>query len=308
MIVVSRFALLGSVLALAAAPLAARAQTAAPDTPALDILAVLQPQDAQGPASAPTAAPAAAAGSTELSALCTDRPTKSNAACTVDAGHVQYETDLFNGSFLRLGGVTTDTYLVTNPTLKYGVSKTVDVEVNIAPYEVVRTHDRFGSGDTFGGVGDLYLRLKWNFYNSADSRWSFAALPYLKAPTARSGIGNGEVEGGVILPINYKLTDKITLTTVPEFDAYKDSDGTGRHFNSAQLINVGYSLPHSVTVYGELYGDWNHDPVRTSRQYSADTAIAWAITKSVQVDAGLNFGLNKYTPGVQAYFGVSQKF
>ena len=63
-----------------------------------------------------------------------------------------------------------------------------------------------------------------------------------------------------------------------------------------------------MTVYGELYGDWNHDPVRTIRQYSADTAVAWGITKYLQVDAGLNFGLNKYTPGVQAYFGVSQKF
>lgn len=302
MIAVSRFALFGSVLALAAAPLAAHAQTASPDIPA-----VVQPQDAQGSPTNPTPAPGAAA-SAELSAICTDRPTKSNAACTVDVGHFQYETDLFNGSFLRLGGVTTDTYLVTNPTLKYGLNKTIDVEVNVAPYEVVRTHDKFGSTSTLGGVGDLYLRLKWNFFNSADAKWSFAALPYVKAPTARIGIGNGAVEGGVIFPINYKLTDKITLTTVPEFDAYKDSDSTGRHFNSAQLINVGYSLPHNVTVYGELYGDWNHDPVRTIRQYSADTAVAWGITKYLQVDAGLNFGLNKYTPGVQAYFGVSQKF
>ena len=303
MIVVSRLVLFGSALALAAAPLAARAQTVAPDTPGATPL--VQAQDAQGPASAP-AVPGAP--STELSAICTDRPTKSNAACTVDAGHFQYETDLFNGSFLRLGGVTTDTYLVTNPTLKYGLSKTVDVEVNIAPYEVVRTHDKFGATSTLGGVGDLYLRLKWNLYNSADSRWSFAALPYVKAPTARSAIGDAAVEGGMIFPINYKLTDKITLTTAPELDAYKDSDSTGRHFNSAQLINVGYSLPHSVTVYGELYGDWNHDPVRSVRQYSADTAVAWGITKFLQVDAGLNFGLNKYTPGVQAYFGVSQKF
>lgn len=270
-------------LAALAAPLAAHAQAA--DTPA----------------------PAAA--SPELSAICTDRPTKSNAACTVDAGHVQYETDLFNGAFLHVDGVTTDTYLVTNPTLKYGLSKTVDVEVNIAPYEVVRTHDTSGSTSVLGGVGDLYLRLKWNFLNSADGKWSFAALPYLKAPTARRGIGNGEVEGGMIFPINYKLTDKITLTTVPEFDAFKDStSNSGRHFNSAQLINVGYSLPHNVTVYGELYGDWNHDPVRTIRQYSADAAVAWGITKTLQVDAGLNFGLNRDTPGVQAYFGVSQKF
>ena len=91
-------------------------------------------------------------------------------------------------------------------------------------------------------------------------------------------------------------------------DAYADSVGGGHHVNTAQLINIGYSLPHNVTVYGELYGDWNYDPVRTIRQYSADAAVAWGLTKYLQIDAGLNFGLNRYTPGVQAYFGVSQKF
>ena len=60
--------------------------------------------DAQN-AMPPTAAPADGAPAGALNAICTDRPTKSNYACTVDAGHVQYESDLLNGSFLRLNGV-----------------------------------------------------------------------------------------------------------------------------------------------------------------------------------------------------------
>ncbi len=294
--------LAGVALALLAAPAAALAQIA-PDTP---------PPAPAGPASAPTAtaaqdaAPAAAAD--ELAAICTDRPTRSNAACTVEPGHFQYEADIFNGSFLRLHGTTTDVYLATNPTLKYGLAKGVDVEANIAPYEVVRTHDGSGDASTLSGVGDFYLRVKWNFYNTTDGKLSVGAIPYVKAPLARAGIGDGAVEGGLIVPVNYKLTDKITLTTAPEVDDLKDAAGTGRHANTAQLVNIGYSLPHGVTVYGELYGDWNFDPSGTVRQYTADLAAAWGLTKYLQVDAGLNFGLNRYAPGVQAYFGVSQKF
>jgi hypothetical protein len=251
--------------------------------------------------------PAASSGD-ELSAVCTDRPTKANYACTVEAGHFQYEADVFNGAFERRGGVTTDTWLVTNPTLKYGLSKTVDVQANLVPYEVVRTHDGSGATDTRSGVGDLYLRLKWNFSNSADEKWSFTALPYVKAPTARVGIGDGAVEGGVIVPINYKPTDKITFTVAPEFDAFKDATGDGRHLSSSQLVNVGYALPQNLTLYGELWGQWNHDPARTVREYSADAALAWGVGKLVQFDAGVNIGLNRYTPGAQAYLGVSQKF
>ncbi len=273
-------------------------------------------QDASPPSGPTAAAPNPAAGDGQvapaaapggLSPICTDRPTKSNAACTVDAGHFQYETDLFNGTFFRSDGTTTDIYLVTNPTLKYGLSKTVDVEVNIAPYEVVRSHSDL-QDSTLGGIGDLYLRLKYNAFNTKDGKFSLSVLPYIKAPTARLGIGNGAVEGGVIFPISYKLTDKLSITTAPEFDDFKDAVGTGRHFNTAQLVNIGYSLPANVTVYGELWGDWNYDRAGLIQQASADVAASWGLTNTLQLDGGLNFGLNHNTPGVQAYVGVSQKF
>lgn len=254
------------------------------------------------------ASTASAQQADEPSAICTDRPTKSNAACVVDRGLFQYEADLANYSRLRLDGTTTEVYLVPNPTLKYGIAKDVDLEANIAPYEVVRTRNADGSTSTLRGVGDLYLRVKWNFLPAGDGKLSVSALPYFKAPTAKRGIGNRAVEGGVIFPINYQLTDSLVLTTVPEFDALKDSDASGRHFNTSQLVNLAYTFPNSVTVYGELWGNWNVDPAGTVHQYSADIAAAWAIRKTLQVDVGLNFGLNRYTPGVQAYFGVSQKF
>ena len=275
------------------APLMAKADELAAD-----------PQSPAAPANPAPTAPAVA----DLPAICTDRPTKSNNTCTVDQGHFQYETELFNGAFQRTGGVTTDTYIIANPTLKYGVSKDVDVQINIAPYEIVRTHDKVGDSSTLGGIGDLYFRLKYNFYNSADGKFSIAAIPYVKAPTARAGIGDGAWEGGAVLTLSYKLTDALSVTTQPEVDELKDAIGDGRHVNTAQLISFGYSLPQNVTVSAELWGDWNDDPTGDVRQYSADAAVAWGVTQYVQLDGGLNFGLNRETPGVQVYVGLSQKF
>ena len=85
---------------------------------------------AQTAAPPATATPSAAA-SEDLPAICTDRPTKSNFACVVEPGHWQVESDLFNSAFLHADGSRTDTYLITNPTLKYGLAKDVDVEVNM---------------------------------------------------------------------------------------------------------------------------------------------------------------------------------
>ena len=242
-----------------------------------------------------------------LSPLCTDRPTRANYACTVDAGHFQYETDVVNVSFFHLDGATTDTYLATNPTLKYGVTPKLDIEANLSPLEIVHTSDKFGDSRTLAGVGDLILRAKYLFVNTTGGALQASIIPYVKAPTARIGIGNGVVEGGAILPINYKLTDAIILTTMPEVDALLDSSGGGRHLNTAQLVNIGYTV-QKLTLYGELWGDWNFDPARTTKQYSADLAVAYAVTSELQLDTGVNFGLNRETAGVQAYLGVSQKF
>jgi len=237
--------------------------------------------------------------------ICTDRPTKSNNACTVDPKTWQVESDLLNGSFQRLNGVTTDTWYITNPTFKYGLAKGFDVEVTIAPYEIVRTRDDDGER-SLGGVGDLYIRLKYAAF--AGRTVQISLIPYIKAPTARDGVGNGALEGGVIAPINVKLTTKWSLTFSPEADVYTDISGEGRHFNTSQTVNIGYSLPAGVTLYGELWGDWSFDPAGTLRQYSLDFAATKLINKSFQVDGGVNFGLNQSTPGVQVYAGVSKKW
>ena len=250
----------------------------------------------------------AASAPDDLSSICTDRPTKSNYACTVDAGHFQYEADVVNESTSRLDGVTTNSWLVFNPTLKYGLSSSIDVEANFSPLEIIRTSGPSASPQTITGVSDLYLRLKYQFLNSNNGDLQATLLPYIKAPTAPMGIGNGVVEGGLIMPVNYKLTDTLTLTTVPELDAYKNALDGGRHLNTAQLVNLGLSLPGNFTLYGEVWGDWNFDTAGTVREYSADTAITYGITPYLQIDAGLNFGLNRYTPATQVYIGVSQKF
>src|SRR5271167_3845350 len=78
----------------------------------------------------------------ELRTLCTDRPTKSTSPCTVDAGHWQVESDVYNYTTQTADGVTTTTQLFTNPTLKLGLTNSLDFEVNMVPYEQVATHDK----------------------------------------------------------------------------------------------------------------------------------------------------------------------
>jgi hypothetical protein len=250
-----------------------------------------------------------ASGTSQLGPFCTDRPTKSNGACTVDEGHFQVESDIFNATFMHTDGVTTDTYQFTNPTLKYGLTSKTDIEVNWAPYETVRTHDAHaGTTDTVSSVGDLYLRAKLALVGDNDSTVAATLYPYVKAPTARTGVGDGAWEGGLTVPIVIKLNSAVNLSFGPELDLLQNSVGDGRHASMSQLIDLSWSLPRNITVFGEVWSNVDFDSSGTVTQYSADLAASWGFSHDLQLDAGVNIGLNRFTPAVQVYSGVSHRF
>lgn len=252
------------------------------------------------------AAPAFAREASGPGPICTDRPTKSNAACTVPKGMFQLETDLFNWTRIEAGGVRADVLLYTNPTLKYGLTDSSDIELNIAPYVEVRTRAG-GARTSQGGVGDLIVRYKQRL-TAPDAKTQVGLIPFVKVPTAERGIGNREWEGGVILPVNIAL-DGATLTLVPELDLLADSNDPGdRHLQFQGVVNLAFAIAPKTTLAVELWTAQNFDPVDTIRQYSADAAISYLVNDTLQLDFGGNFGLNQATPDVQLYVGLSTRF
>ena len=131
--------------------------------------------------------------------ICPDRPGRGASACTVEQGHAQVELGLFDDSFQHRSGVTTDTDNV-GVMAKWGVSDRMDVEAGMALYQEQRaTGTRSKSG-----IGDLFLHAKYN-PRTTDGPFALVLDPFLKLPTATGGLGNGAVEGGLVLPMSYDL-------------------------------------------------------------------------------------------------------
>lgn len=238
--------------------------------------------------------------------LCTDRPTKSNFACTVPKGLAQIEADGFNWLANSIGGTRTDQLLFSNPTFKYGLTSSSDIQLNWVPFTRIRSRDAAGSVSTLSGVGDVTLRFKQRL-TSADGAFQLALLPFVKLPTARLGIGNGKVEGGIAIPINYSVPGGWTITLGPQLDVLADSGGSGRHLGLTGLVNIAKQFGQ-FTLYNEIWTSQNFDPTGTVAQYSYDMALAWLPTPHWQFDVGANIGLNRNTPDVVSYIGISTRF
>ncbi|HVI56860.1 MAG TPA: transporter [Luteibacter sp.] len=251
------------------------------------------------------ALPAFAAHADDTSPICTDRPTKANAPCTVPQGSWQLETDAGNATHDARPGSRTDTLYVVNPYLKYGIGAHTDIEVNWAPAVRVRTRID-GDRHTTHGSGDLYVRVKTALYSG--DVFSASIIPFVKAPTASHGIGNDHWEGGLAAPMSMAAGAGFTVTIGPELDALADADGHGRHLAMTHLVNVAHPLSSTVSVAVEYWRQDNRDPSGHVKQESADIAFTWLPRTNLQLDVGANIGVNDATPDRQIYAGLSYRW
>jgi hypothetical protein len=76
----------------------------------------------------------------------------------------------------------------------------------------------------------------------------------------------------------------------------------------AEVAAIGWAASDKLNLSAELWGSWDWDPSGTTRQASADGSVAYLVGSDVQLDAGANFGLNRATPDVELYGGVSVRF
>lgn len=242
----------------------------------------------------------------DLRSFNTDRPPKANSPYTVDAGHFQYETDIAVYGYGNTGGVKTQEWTVVDPTLKMGLTNTIDAELQITPYDstVVKSA---GNTTRTSGIGDTVARVKINLLGDDQGAEAVALLPYIKLPTARAGLGNGSVEGGLILPIAFGAPGGFSIIVMPEGDYLKDAAGRGYHIAADFLINVSHALDGRWTLYSEIFTTQSFQSSEKA-VYTLDEALTGALSANLQLDFGGNFSLNGVAPHAQFYAGLSQRF
>jgi len=239
--------------------------------------------------------------------ICAARPGKSTPACTVPAGRFQIESGLADWS-LQNGGAERETSLaIGETTFKYGLSDRSDIEVDVTPWD--RSTSRVGGlHDSASSFGDITVAYKEQLTGN-DAELQVALLPIVKIPTAKRSLGNGKWEGGLLVPIGFSIPKSpLSIGLTPELDWAADADGRGHHAAMVQVVSLGWQASDKLNLSGELWGQWDWDPAGTNRQASADGSIAYLVSDDLQLDAGANFGLNRETPDVELYGGVSKRF
>jgi hypothetical protein len=247
----------------------------------------------------------------EMRKFTPDRPTKGYSVRTVDAGHVELETDFVSYTYSRYLGITTHSFEAFDPNLKIGITNWADFEIQFNGLQSQQSFDSAtGAGVAHGtGFGDVLLRTKINLFGNDSGPMGLAIIPYVKVPSSAPVISNGAVEGGLIAPLALRLPQDYIVTLMTEVDELKNADDYRRYTNFVNLIGVSHPFPgiEGANATVELYSSAGTDPA-TPPIYTFDAGMNFRLDKHTILDVGLNLGLNKAAPKAQIYSGISVRF
>ncbi|HEY5744348.1 MAG TPA: transporter [Terrimicrobiaceae bacterium] len=236
--------------------------------------------------------------------MSTDRPDKTESAYTVDAGHFQFEADLVSFSIDRWNadGERGFGVNVANVNLKAGLYNNVDLQLVVENYvyEQVRSD---GVTARKSGFGDLATRLKVNLWGNDGGRTALAVMPFVKFPTNTGGLGNKQVEGGIILPLAVELPCGWRMGVMTEFDiVYREHGGYGPDFVNS--ITFSHDIIGNLAGYVEFFSQLTEDDLIIT----LDAGLTYALTEDIQLDCGCNFGITEAAEDFNPFVGISMRF
>jgi hypothetical protein len=246
----------------------------------------------------------------------TDRPNVTNTPHTIDAGHVQIETGLYDWRHFhdRTHGndVITDTLSFGHINARLGVTNNFEVNATVDTYNWVKSTDKVSGQTTrFSGFGDTIIGGKLNLWGNegGDEPWTsgFALQPQVKLPTAQTGIGNNHVEWTMDAPFLINLVGGFHLGLETTLGQERNAANSGYVVGWQNSASVDHVIFGAVDVYFEYAMHVTTERDAQPRQ-SVDVGFTYPVSDNVEIDSGVFIGTNKATPGIEWTSGVSFRF
>ncbi len=184
----------------------------------------------------------------------------------------------------------------------------MDLQLVIEPYNRERVEDRAAGTLTRNtGFGDIQTRLKINLWGNDSGDTALALMPWVKWPTAAKGLGNGSIEGGLIVPFGVGLPHGWEMGLMSEFDIMRNSTGGGHHLEVVNTVALGRDIVGRLGGYVEFISvasaesgaDW---------QGGGAAGLTYRLNGNTQLDAGVNVGIVEAADDVRPFVGLSWRF
>lgn len=222
----------------------------------------------------------------------TDRPDLTESAYTVDAGHFQFETDLFITEHYSANELKTiqNSYNVFN--VKLGLTNGLDIQLVAESFV-----DESATG-TNSSFGMITIRAKQNIWGNDQGKTALAILPFVNIPT----LSSQKITGGLVLPLGMSLPNDWGFGTQFETDFVDNQTGNGYHLNISGSATFAHSLVRNLDFFIETLVSRENELKNT--EYFLNGGLVLKVSENVKLDTGFNYGLKDSSPNIY-FVGLS---
>ncbi|WP_077036703.1 transporter [Pelomonas sp. KK5] len=233
--------------------------------------------------------------------LTTDRPDFSESPEVVGRGRFQIETSI---AFERDRREATRTR--STPTLlRLGLNDSW--ELRLETDGLMRQRDT-STGQVVSGASDPSLGLKWHLQDGEEDegRPSIALLFHVDADTGSPAFRGQGLRPSLRMVSEWEFDGGWSLGVMPGIVWDRNEE---RRFASGLLaLALSKQLTPTLSLTTELGVRRIASGRNGGNVYTFDPALAWVVTDDVQLDFGIDFGLNRRAPDRTVALGLSVRF
>ncbi len=228
----------------------------------------------------------------------TDRPDATESPFTLDAGHFQFETDLFKTEKTSIDGIKTINNYYNAFNLKLGVTNSLDMQFVVVTFSTlsIKKPGNIEKVSNFGS--ELTIRAKQNLWGNDMGRTAFAILPFVNIPITSSD----KFSGGIIFPFGMSLSKGWTLGTQIETDLVYNHDLNNYGLEILFSVTTSHSINENFDFFIEGFATRNIDI--KIYEYFLNSGLVYKLTKNINIDCGTYLGI-KHISSKTYFVGLS---
>lgn len=230
----------------------------------------------------------------------TDRPDATESPYTVDAGHFQFETDLFKIDRSKSESIKTVQKYFNSFNIKVGLTNSLDLQL-VADMLVHTSVSGAINLENNSSFGNLTIRLKQNIFGNDGGKTALAILPFVNIATT----SEYRITGGLVFPLGVSLPNDWDFGTQIETDFETNQSGKGSHINYMTSATISHTLFLKCDFFTEA--TVSRETELRSFTYFLDSGLVYALKENIKLDTGLYYGLLRTSSKV-IFAGLSLRF
>ena len=220
---------------------------------------------------------------TPVRAMSPDRPDVTESPITVAKGYFQLETDLVKFSTKKVNGVTFKETDFTVMNLKYGISKSIDLQLVIESIVITKAISP-GFKETRIGSGDMTFRIKKNIFGNDEGKYALAVMPFINIPAGRK---DSRFSAGIVVPLSVSIGNDWEVGTQLQTTLVREESNKKLIAENLFSLTAGHTFWNNFDFFIETV------IINSQKQWSlfGNSGITYTYNPNLKMDAGFYLGL-----------------